>query len=210
MIQIKLTGQDWPSDVATIEDVLGALSDNQLLLADFNGGLGPDDAICRCPGRLSDPRLMLEELCSGYDDNRAVAEKTGARVIFDQCLKSPTDSRAPSRRARLQPLPSRSGLLGGLSVARAARDLCTSGGMAMRIDGPWCGPVAAAATLQLALGAPDALLVASCDLSAPLVIDERLDAIQRDPVTTRITIPPDAPGHGVVLPPDISDGFNAL
>ena len=48
----------------------------------------------------------------------------------------------------------------------------------MRIDGPWCGDIATAAILHLAVGAPPELLVSSCDLREPLIIDTDLGGVR--------------------------------
>jgi hypothetical protein len=49
--------------------------------------------------------------------------------------------------------------------------------MKMRIDGPWCGDIATAAILHLALGAPPDLLIAGCDLREPLVRERDLKGV---------------------------------
>ena len=89
-------------------------------------------------------------------------------------------------------------LLGGLGIAQAARDLCTDCAIAVRIDGLWCGPVATAATLHLAVGAPPGLLIAGCDLREPLVLDEDWGGVLQTP--GKCIAPVDSPGHGVIPP----------
>ena len=58
--------------------------------------------------------------------------------------------------------------LGGLSTARYLLNRCAEGGVRVRVDGPWCGGIGAAAVLHLAAGVEPELLIASCNLQAPL------------------------------------------
>lgn len=67
--------------------------------------------------------------------------------------------------------------LGGLHTVRRLRDLCIHTGMQMRIDGPWCGDIASAAILHLALGTPPALLIAGCDPREPLDLNPVLNGL---------------------------------
>jgi len=60
--------------------------------------------------------------------------------------------------------------LGGLTIARDVRDRAIEAGMLMRVDGPWCGDIASAAILHLAVCTPGHLLLAGCDLREPLDI----------------------------------------
>ncbi len=68
-------------------------------------------------------------------------------------------------------------MIGGLNLAREVRDLCISTGIKMRIDGPWCGDIASVAITSLALGPPEDLLIADCDLREPLAIETDLNGV---------------------------------
>lgn len=85
VIQAKLGIDDIDTDMRRVEAVLAAMRSDQLLLADFNEVLSPSDARAALPA-ITDPRLIWEEPCKGYDDNLEVARELKAPVMFDQCM----------------------------------------------------------------------------------------------------------------------------
>jgi len=191
-IQAKLGG-DIGIDLERVRAVLSVMRPDQLLLADFNCALQPDDAIRALP-EINDARLMWEEPCYGYDDNLAVARALSTPVMFDQCLKDlPTFVRAIKDGAATA-LVIKPDVIGGLSVARAARDLCAAAGVNVRIDGWWSGQIAAAGALHLAAGAPPATMMATIDLTDPL--DTGRDLIDK-PAPGRVA-PAAGPGLGPI------------
>lgn len=200
VIQVKLGDRDIAEDHARIAAVCEAAGPGQRLLMDFNGALDVAGAIAviRHHGH-GDPRLVWEEPCNTVAMNLEVAQATGAPIMFDQCLKSldlyvQVCARGLDASVCIKPAAP----LGGLSVARAARDMAVDAGVPVRIDGPWCGPVGTAAALALALGTPPELLVAGCDLTEPLMLAEDWGPFlaRRG---SRIA-PLDAPGHGIAAP----------
>ncbi len=169
VIQAKLGGGDLGTDLARVEAVLGAMTADQLLLADFNGALSREDAIKGLPD-VRDPRVIWEEPCSAYEDGAEVARSLSLPVMLDQCLKDlPTYVRAVQDKAAAA-LVIKSDSIGGLTVGRTVRDLCAACGIKVRVDGWWAGPVAAAGSLHLACGAEPQTLIASIDLTDPIDI----------------------------------------
>jgi L-alanine-DL-glutamate epimerase-like enolase superfamily enzyme len=67
--------------------------------------------------------------------------------------------------------------LGGLTIGRHVMDACVNSGMQMRIDGPFCGDIASAANLHLAVCAQPELLIAGCDLREPQAINTDLQGV---------------------------------
>ncbi len=197
VIQIKLDGKDMDTDISRIDAVLAVLQPNQTVLVDFNGALSPSSARTVF-AQYSDSRIMWEEPCYTYEENRDLADATGARLLFDQCLKSLSHITRACGDAVMTAACIKPDMLGGLGVAQVARDVCTASGIAVRVDGLWCGSVATSAILHLAVGTPPDLLIAGCDLREPLVLDEDWGGIRRTP-GDRIA-PADGPGHGVIPP----------
>jgi L-alanine-DL-glutamate epimerase-like enolase superfamily enzyme len=197
VIQIKLDGQDMGSNLARIDAVMRPLQAHQTILFDFNGALRIDQAR-EYISIYSDPRILWEEPCASYAENRELVDKTGARVLFDQCLKSLKDyaqacSEGAMAGACIKPMS-----LGGLSIAQAAREMCADSGVSVRIDGLWCGPIATASILHLAVGVPADLLIAGCDLREPLELEDDWGGIVSSG-EGRIA-PIQTPGHGVTPP----------
>ncbi len=166
-IQAKLGIDDISTDLERVRAVLSAMNPYQVLLADFNCALHPDDAI-HALLEIEDERLMWEEPCEGYDDNLAVAQALRTPVMFDQCLQDlPTFVRAIQDKAAAA-LVIKPDAIGGLSIGRTARDICAAAQIDVRIDGWWSGQIAAAGSLHLACGAQPATMLATIDLTEPL------------------------------------------
>lgn len=197
VLQIKLGIGDLTSDIALTRAVFDSLSEDQILLADFNGALSLDQARTALSS-FNHPRLYWEEPCYSFDDNLAATKATGARVMFDQCIDSPARVAQVCTNGIAAAVAIKPAFLGGLMATAAARDQCVDAGIKLRVDGPWCGHVAAAAAVHLAGGTDPEMLIASCDLRQPLDLREDWGGIHHLP-RGRIA-PSDGPGHGVAVP----------
>ncbi len=207
VIQLKLGIGSPENDVQQVGAVLRKLTERQILLADANGGWSVDTA-CEIISRFDDPRVVWEEACSTYDENTEVACRTGKPVMVDQCVKEASLARKAVDDRLVSSICIKPAFLGGLTVARDVRDYCANSGMKMRIDGPWCGDIATAAILHLAVGAPPDLLIAGCDLREPLVRERDLKGVIRFD-GCRIG-PPSGPGLGITLPDNVMGDPDAI
>lgn len=173
VIQAKLGEGDPGLDLDRVRAVLNAMRGDQVLLADFNGGLSRDDALHALKD-FNDPRVIWEEPCNDYEDGAAVARGLSAPVMLDQCLTDlPTYVRAIQDGVAAA-MVIKSDSIGGLSVGRTVRDMCVAAGMRVRIDGWWAGPVAGAGALHLAQGAPGQMMMASIDLTDPISVNNEM------------------------------------
>ena len=197
IIQIKLDGKNMDMDIARIDACLSVLQSGQTMLIDFNGALAMDAARVII-SHYSDDRIIWEEPCISYEKNRALVERTGARLLFDQCIKSLDDFTRACVEGAMAGVCIKPMSLGGLGLAKTARDMCADSGIPVRIDGLWCGAVSTASILHLAVGMPPELLIAGCDLREPLDHSEGWGGIVSRP-GGRIA-PMDKPGHGVTPP----------
>lgn len=198
VIQLKLGIGDLEDDLTQIAATLDAMSEHQLLLADANGGWSIDKAR-EIINRFDDGRLVWEEPCTSYAENAELAQKVTQPIMLDQCIGDINQAKTAIMDGFADSVCIKPAFLGGLKPARGIRDLCVHERVKMRIDGPWCGDIATAANLHLAVGAPPELLVAGCDLREPLLIEPCLDGVT---VVDKARIaPPTGPGLGI----DISD-----
>lgn len=197
VIRLKLGVGTTSDDIAQVNATLDVMGEDQILLADANGGWSVEEA-CEIISKFDDQRIVWEEPCRVYDDNAEVARRSGQPVMVDQCVGQIELAKRAIDERVVSSLCIKPAFLGGLSVARQVRDACTEAGMKMRIDGPWCGDIASAAILHLAAGAPPALLIAGCDLREPLVLAPNLEGVVSS-APARIA-PPPGPGLGIVLP----------
>ncbi len=166
VIQIKLGVSDLAYEIETVERLLPMMKDDQLLLADFNGSLSKDIALEILP-RIIDPKLFWEEPCQTLDENITIARALEGHIMLDTCL---THLHAYEKAidAGVKAVVVKPALMGGLGVARAARDLCVSAGLRLRVDGPWSGQIAACAALALAIAVPKHQMMGSIDLTQAL------------------------------------------
>jgi L-alanine-DL-glutamate epimerase-like enolase superfamily enzyme len=198
VIQLKLGIGDLEDDFTQITATLDAMNERQLLLADANGGWSVDKA-CDIINRFDDRRLVWEEPCTSYAENAELAQKVTQPIMLDQCVGDINQVKTAITDGFADSVCIKPAFLGGLKPAREIRDLCIRNQVKMRIDGPWCGDIATAANLHLAVGAPPELLVAGCDLREPLLIEPCLYGVT---VVDKARIaPPTGPGLGI----DISD-----
>ena len=198
IIQLKLGVGTRADDVVHVHAALASMSARQTLLADANGGWTVDEALAMA-AQFDDPRITWEEPCKTYADNAMVAQKISAPVMVDQCVGDAAVAEQAIQDRVADSLCIKPAFLGGLRPAQRIRDLAAAAGMSMRIDGPFCGDIASAAILHLALGAPPELMSAGCDLREPLVIQPNLHGVVAKPGAK--IAPPTGRGLGI----DISE-----
>ena len=191
VVQAKLGIDDPETDLARVSAVLDRLLPGQLLLADFNGGHDRETAL-RIVSQIRDPRLVWEDPCLSLEDNAAVARQTGQPVQFDMCVSSLSAVAEVLNTGAAHSVVVKPPFIGGLRAAMAARDMVAAAAIPVRVDGPWSGPIAAAAMVALAIGAPEGALLSSADLTGPLEAPGRLVS-HPDPGSVA---PPHGPGLG--------------
>jgi len=193
VVQLKTGVGSVQDDRDQIAAVLANLLPDQVFLADTNGGWDVEAALSVIAD-FDDPRLIWEEPCATYDENIQVAERSGRPVMVDQCVANEEMAMRAADERIAAALCIKPAFLGGLTVAQRIRDRCTANNMRMRIDGPWCGDIANAAILHLAVGAPPDLLISSCDLREPLLIEPDLKGVV---LSDGRLSPPKGPGLGI-------------
>ena len=198
VVQVKLGVGGLDEDRKRLDVSLSSLSANQLSLMDFNGELDVESALSVI-AEYSAPRIVWEEPCDNLVDNTEVARRSGKPVMFDQCLDNLEAFTRAVSDGLAHSLCIKPPFLGGLGPASTARDLCSAAGMRMRVDGPWCGHIASAAILHLAVTIPPELLVSGCDLRQSFDLEEDWGGTQH--LDRHMISPLNQPGHGV-LPPD--------
>lgn len=203
VFQLKLGVGSLEQDVEQIAAILDMLTERQIVQADANGGWTVDEA-CDVINRFDDERLIWEEPCTTYEDNVRVAEHTARHIMVDQCVGDLDMALRAIDECVAQSICVKPAPLGGLTVARQVRDYAIEAGMHVRIDGPWCGDIASAAILHLAVGTPEKLLLAGCDLREPLAIHTNLNGVCQQ--TAGTIAPPEGPGLGISLTEDLLGG----
>lgn len=200
VFQLKIGIGTLQDDEAHVTAALAAMRTDQILLADANGGWTINKAL-EMASRFDDPRIVWEEPCTSYDDNAAVARAIADPVMVDQCVGHlPTVTQAIND-GLVSSICIKPAFIGGLHPGRDVIEQCIQNNMKLRIDGPWCGDIANAAILHLALTAPPELLISSCDLREPMVIEPDLQGVVYTP--SGDICPPPGPGLGITISDDI-------
>jgi len=177
VIQLKIGVGTIEDDMSHVRALLDNLSEEQVVLADANNGWSVRDA-CRVIEEFDDQRIVWEEPCATYDENVEVSNNTGRSIMLDQCIGSYEMATRAIEERIVGSICIKPAFLGGLSVAREVRDKAAKAQIHMRIDGPWCGDIASAAILHLAIGTPPELLIAGCDLREPMIIEPDLCGVR--------------------------------
>ena len=194
VIQLKLTNRSWVDDMRWIHQILDHHPSVELLLADANGKWSVSQA-CEIISRCQDPRIIWEEPCETYSENAEVEQITHQRIMADQCVGSMANAEQAVREKAVSAITIKPAYLGGLSTARYLLNRCVECGVRVRVDGPWCGGIGAAAVLHLAAGVEPELLIASCNLQAPLEASAMPGGVVEFP-DGKIS-PPEGPGLGL-------------
>ena len=155
--QLKL-GADPREDAARVRAVLDATADDELVIADANGGWRLADAVIAARALEPLDRVYFEQPCPTLEECLAVRERTTLPMILDEVI---TDVRALLR-ASMEGVNLKLGRVGGLTRARLMRDLGVELGLRFTIEDSWGGDLTTAAVAHLAATTPpDALLMAS-------------------------------------------------
>ena len=193
VVQAKV-GLDKPeADLHRIQTVIDLIGPDTTLLADFNGAMDVDTALKTVP-QMADPRLVWEDPCLALEDNTTVARETGQPVMFDMCLSSLSAVGKALASGVAHSVVVKPPFIGGLRAAATAREMAVAAGVPVRIDGPWAGPIAAAAMVAIAIGAPEDALLCSTDLTGPLDVPAKLLSWPRPDMVA----PPTGPGLGEI------------
>lgn len=156
--QLKLGG-DPREDAARVRAVLAATGDEDLIIADANGGWRRQDAIValRLLDRLD--RVVLEQPCPTLTECLAVARHTTLPLVLDEVIVDMEALMQIAGRDGAAAFNLKLGRVGGLTRARAMRDAAEQLGLRITIEDTWGGDLVTAAVSHLAAStAPEALL----------------------------------------------------
>ena len=159
--QLKL-GADPQDDAERVRRIHEQSADDELIVADANGGWRLQDAVIAA--RLLDglDRVFLEQPCATLEECAVVRARTTLPMILDEVV---TDVHTLLRACRAQVMEAlnlKISKVGGLSKARLMRDLAETLGLRLTIEDTWGGDLATAAIAHLAAStSPDATFMVS-------------------------------------------------
>lgn len=151
--QLKVGGRPH-DDVARVQRVLEATGDDDVVVADANGGWQLQDAIVAA--RLLDalPRVYLEQPCRTLEECLAVRRHTTLPMVLDEVITDVPSLLRAHAAGGLEAFNLKISKVGGLTTARLLRDLADSLGLRVTIEDTWGGDLVTAAVSHLAASTP--------------------------------------------------------
>jgi L-alanine-DL-glutamate epimerase-like enolase superfamily enzyme len=138
--------------------------------------------------------VYIEQQCRTFEECLAVRRRTARPFILDEIIDDiPTLVRAANDHA-MDVVNLKISKVGGLTRARAIRDLCVSLGIAMTIEDTWGGDIVTAAIAHLAHSTPPNMLFSTTDFNSYVTVSIAEGAPRRQ--NGRMTSS-HAPGLGV-------------
>ena len=147
--QLKVGG-DPAVDGRRARQVVDATTDEDLVIADANGGWRLNDAITAARLMEDLPRLYLEQPCPTMEECIEVRKRTSLPMVYDEVVHDvPTLLRAV-RDGGAGAFNLKVSKVGGLTKARLMRDLAQELGVQVTIEDTWGGDIVSATSAHLA------------------------------------------------------------
>jgi L-alanine-DL-glutamate epimerase and related enzymes of enolase superfamily len=157
--QLKV-GDAPEKDAARVEAVIGAIGDDDALVADANGAWRRQDAIMAARLLNGHERLRLEQPCPTFEECLSVRHLCTLPMVLDEVITDlPMLVRAVEAEAMDQ-INLKIGRVGGLTRARLMRDAAVELGLRLMIEDAWGGDLVTAAVSHLGASTPPASLFA--------------------------------------------------
>ncbi len=156
--QLKVGGKV-AEDLERIRGVLAVTEDDDLVIADANGGWRQADAVTAAASLERSPRLMLEQPCPTVEECLAVRPFARLPMVLDEVVTD-LESLVRCHQARaMDAINLKISRVGGLGPARTMRDVAAGLGLKVTVEDTWGGDLVTAAVSHLAASTPaDALL----------------------------------------------------
>jgi L-alanine-DL-glutamate epimerase-like enolase superfamily enzyme len=147
--QLKV-GADPYEDAARVRDVVAATGEEDVLVADANGGWRLQDALIAVRLLAPLPRVYVEQPCATLDECLYVRQHTDLPLVLDEVITDvPTLLRA-YQAGGLEAFNLKLSKVGGLTPAKLLRDLADALGLRVTIEDTWGGDLTTAAVSHLA------------------------------------------------------------
>ncbi|OFX28067.1 MAG: mandelate racemase [Armatimonadetes bacterium RBG_16_67_12] len=147
--QLKI-GADPREDAARVRRVVEVTGDDDVIVADANGGWRLQDAVVAARLLEPLPRVYLEQPCPTLGECAAVRRLTTLPMIYDEVVVDVQTFLAAAQQGGAGGVNLKISRVGGLSRARVIRDLCETLGVSLTIEDSWGGDVVTAAVSHLA------------------------------------------------------------
>ncbi len=190
--QLKVGGSV-EDDIARIRACREVLRPSDLLVCDANTGWLMHEA-ARVVRAVKDLDVYIEQPCRSYEECLTIRRRTDHPFVLDENVDSIEMLLKAQCEGAMDVINLKISKVGGLTKARAIRDLCVTLGIAMTIEDSWGGDVTTAAIAHLAHSTPPALRFSATDFNSYVTVSTAAGAPQRDHGTMRAS---ETPGLGI-------------
>jgi L-alanine-DL-glutamate epimerase-like enolase superfamily enzyme len=185
--QLKVGG-DANTDIERIRACRAVLAPTDILIADSNTGWTLHEA-ARVVNAVKDVDVYIEQPCFNYEECLATRRRTPLPFVLDENIDGMSILQRAIADNAMDAINLKISKVGGLTKARAMRDLCIANGIAMTIEDTWGGDIVTAAIAHLARSTPEEFLLSATDFNsyvtksiangAPKRVDGKMTAADR-------------------------------
>jgi len=159
--QLKL-GADPREDARRVRTVLEATGDEDVVIADANGGWRLQDAVVAARSLEGLERVFFEQPCPTLEECLYVRALTRLPMVLDEVISDVGSFLRAWRADGMDAINLKLSKVGGLTPARLLRDLAETLGISMTVEDTWGGDLVTAAVSHLAASVrPEALFTVS-------------------------------------------------
>lgn len=155
--QLKL-GLGAREDAARVRAVLEATGDEDIVIADANGGLRVQDAVVAARLLEGMERVYLEQPCPTLDECLYIRRLTTIPMVLDEVITDTASFLRAWHEKGMDAINLKISKIGGLTRARRLRELAEAVGVSLTIEDTWGGDVVTAAVSHLAASVDSQLL----------------------------------------------------
>jgi len=165
-------------DIERIKACRAVLEPSDVLIADANTGWTMHGA-ARVVRGVKDVDVYIEQPCPTYEECLTIRRRTDHPFVLDENIDGMRSLLRGAQDGAMDVVNIKISKFGGLTRARAARDLCVELGIAMTLEDSWGGDVITAAISHLAHSTPEELRFTSTDFNSYVTVKNADGAPQR-------------------------------
>lgn len=165
-------------DIERIKACRAVLQPADILVCDANTGWLMHDA-ARVVRAVKDLDVYIEQPCKSYEECLTVRRRTDHPFVLDENVDSIEMLLKAHAQGAMDVINLKISKVGGLTKARAIRDLCVTLGIAMTLEDSWGGDVTTAAIAHLAHSTPEALRFSATDFNSYVTVSTAEGAPKR-------------------------------
>jgi L-alanine-DL-glutamate epimerase-like enolase superfamily enzyme len=155
--QLKL-GADPHEDAARVRAVLEATTDEDVVIADANGGWRLQDAVVAARLLEGLDRVFFEQPCPTLEECLYVRRVTTLPMVLDEVITDAGSFLRAWRECGMEAVNLKVSKVGGLTRARQLRELAETLGVRLTVEDTWGGDLVTAAVSHLAASVRPELL----------------------------------------------------